>query len=174
MSHTFPQMKRILRILFFAREHHDQNEIHPSSFETPWEEAGSLIVFGLPPTDDNPTAFVDIKANFSPTHHSLFGDDAFSKKNDSRGSDLSFNRSSRTAEIPVPTVFEKLFFEKVARLIQYTCDCNPEIPWRHLIGIGLVFIRIFFFQIKCTSDHVCNWVIQSITQIELCTRPFYV
>ena len=30
------------------------------------------------------------------------------------------------AEIPVPTVFEKLFFEKVARLIQYTCDCNPE------------------------------------------------
>jgi len=85
------------------------------------------------------------------------GDDAFSKKNDSHGSDLSFNRSSRTgecglsndgtclrfpifcvgccgednwvvdvAEIPVPTVFEKLFFEKVARLIQYTCDCNPE------------------------------------------------
>jgi len=30
------------------------------------------------------------------------------------------------AEIPVPTVFEKLFFEKVSRLIQYTCDCNPE------------------------------------------------
>ena len=30
------------------------------------------------------------------------------------------------AEIPIPTVFEKLFFEKVARLIQYTCDCNPE------------------------------------------------
>jgi hypothetical protein len=30
------------------------------------------------------------------------------------------------AEIPVPTVFEKLFFEKVARLIQYTCDCDPE------------------------------------------------
>jgi len=29
-------------------------------------------------------------------------------------------------EIPVPTVFKKLFFEKVARLIQYTCDCNPE------------------------------------------------
>jgi len=30
------------------------------------------------------------------------------------------------ADIPVPTVFEKLFFEKVAQLIQYTCDCNPE------------------------------------------------
>ena len=30
------------------------------------------------------------------------------------------------AEIPVPTVIEKLFFEKVARLIQYTCDGNPE------------------------------------------------
>jgi len=30
------------------------------------------------------------------------------------------------AEIPVLTVIEKLFFEKVARLIQYTCDCNPE------------------------------------------------
>ncbi len=86
-----------------------------------------------------------------------FGDGAFSKKNNSHGSDLSFNRSSRrgecglsndgmclwfpmfcigccgeddwvvyVAEIPVPTVFEKLFFEKVARLIQYTCDYNPE------------------------------------------------
>jgi len=74
-----------------------------------------------------------------------FGDDAFKNKNDSHGSDLSFNRSSRmgecglsndgtylrfpifrmgccgeddwvvdVAEIPVPTVFEKLFFEKVA------------------------------------------------------------
>jgi len=30
------------------------------------------------------------------------------------------------AEIPVPIVFEKLFFEKVARLIQYTCDRNSE------------------------------------------------
>jgi hypothetical protein len=30
------------------------------------------------------------------------------------------------AEIPVPTVFEKFFFEKVARLIQYTWDCDPE------------------------------------------------
>jgi len=30
------------------------------------------------------------------------------------------------AEIPVPTVFEKLFFEKIERLIQYTCDCNSE------------------------------------------------
>ncbi len=30
------------------------------------------------------------------------------------------------AEILVPTVFKKLFFEKVVRLIQYTCDCNPE------------------------------------------------
>ena len=86
-----------------------------------------------------------------------FGHGAFRKKNDSHGSDLSFNRSSRrgecglsndgtclrfpifrmgccgedewvvdVAEIPVPTVLEKLFFEKVARLIQYTCDCNPE------------------------------------------------
>ena len=87
-----------------------------------------------------------------------FGDGAFSKKNESHGSDLSFNRSSRrgecglskygtclrflifrmgccgeddwvvdVAEIPVPTVFEKLFFEKVARLFQeYTYDCDPE------------------------------------------------
>jgi hypothetical protein len=30
------------------------------------------------------------------------------------------------AEIPVPTDFEKLFFEKGAQLIQYTCDCNSE------------------------------------------------
>ena len=30
------------------------------------------------------------------------------------------------AEILVPTVFEMLLFEKVAQLIQYTCDCNPE------------------------------------------------
>jgi len=78
-----------------------------------------------------------------------FGDVAFNKKNDSHGSDLAFNRSSRrgecglsndgtclrfpmfrlgccgeddwvvdVAEIPVPTVFKKLFFGKVARLIQ--------------------------------------------------------
>jgi len=71
-----------------------------------------------------------------------FGDVALTKKNDSHGSDLAFNRSSRrgecglsndgtcfwfaifrlgccgeddwvvdVAEIPVPTVFEKLFFE---------------------------------------------------------------
>jgi hypothetical protein len=58
-------MKRNLRILFFAREHHDQNEIHSSSFETSQEEAGiSSLLFGLLPTDDNPIAFVDIKANF--------------------------------------------------------------------------------------------------------------
>jgi hypothetical protein len=58
-------MKRILGNLFFAREHHDQNGICSSSFETPREEAGiSSLFFGLPPTDDNPTAFVDIKANF--------------------------------------------------------------------------------------------------------------
>ncbi len=30
------------------------------------------------------------------------------------------------AEIPVPIVIDKLFFEKVAQLIQYACDCNPE------------------------------------------------
>jgi hypothetical protein len=60
------------------------------------------------------------------------------------------------AEIPVPTVFEKLFFEKVARLIQYTCDCNLEYSVEDLIGIGLVSIRIFFFQIECTSDRICN------------------
>ena len=41
------------------------------------------------------------------------------------------------AEIPVPTVFEKLFFEKVARLIQYTCDCNPEYVFRGGIRLGL-------------------------------------
>ena len=61
----FSQMKRILRILFFAREHHDQNEIHSSSSETPGEEAGSPHYFlGLLPTEDNPTAVVNINANF--------------------------------------------------------------------------------------------------------------
>ncbi len=29
-------------------------------------------------------------------------------------------------DVGVPTVFEMLFFEKVVRLIQYTCDCDPE------------------------------------------------
>jgi len=62
------------------------------------------------------------------------------------------------AEIPVPTVFEKLFFEKVARLIQYTCDCNPEYSLEAFDWDGLVFIRIFFIQIECTSDRVCNCV----------------
>jgi hypothetical protein len=28
--------------------------------------------------------------------------------------------------LPVPTVIDKLFFDKVAQLIQYACDCNPE------------------------------------------------
>ena len=65
MSRTFPQMKRILRILFFAQEHHDQNEIHSSSSETPGEEAGSRYCFlGLPPIKDNPTAVVNFKVNF--------------------------------------------------------------------------------------------------------------
>ena len=40
------------------------------------------------------------------------------------------------AEIPVPTVFEKLFFEKVARLIQYTCDCDPEFRGGIRLGLG--------------------------------------
>jgi hypothetical protein len=30
------------------------------------------------------------------------------------------------AEIPVSKVIDKLFFEKVAQLIQFACDCNPE------------------------------------------------
>ncbi len=30
------------------------------------------------------------------------------------------------AEIPVPIVIDRLFFEKVAQLIQYACDCHPE------------------------------------------------
>jgi hypothetical protein len=30
------------------------------------------------------------------------------------------------AEIPVPIVIDRLFFEKVVQLIQYACDCNPE------------------------------------------------
>ena len=30
------------------------------------------------------------------------------------------------ADIPVPAVIDRLFFEKVAKLIQFSCDCNPE------------------------------------------------
>jgi hypothetical protein len=60
------------------------------------------------------------------------------------------------AEIPVPTVFEKLFFEKVARLIQYICDCNPECSVEAFDWDWASFIRIFFFQIECTSDRLCN------------------
>ena len=64
LSHTFPQTKRILGIQSFAREHHDQNEILSSLIKTSQEEAkGSPhCFFGLPPTDDNPIAFVNIKA----------------------------------------------------------------------------------------------------------------
>jgi len=60
------------------------------------------------------------------------------------------------AEIPVPTVFEKLFFEKLAQLIQCTCDCDPEYSVEAFDWDWLVFIRIFFFQIECTSDRLCN------------------
>ncbi len=60
------------------------------------------------------------------------------------------------AEIPVPTVIDKLFFDKVARLICMPVIATLSIPWSHLIGIGLVFIRIFFFQIECTSNWLCN------------------
>ena len=129
-----------------------------------------------------------------------FGDVAFSKKNDSHGSDLAFNRSSRTgecglsndgtcirfpifrlgccgeddwvvdvAEIPVPTVFEKLFFEKVARLIQYTCDCNPEYSveafdwdWASFHKNILLPNRMHIRSVMQLSDTITDRVVYSV------------
>jgi hypothetical protein len=43
-----------------------KNEIHTSLLEISPEEAeGLLIVFLLPPTNNNPIAFINTKANFS-------------------------------------------------------------------------------------------------------------
>jgi hypothetical protein len=129
-----------------------------------------------------------------------FGDGTFSKKNNSHGSDLSFNRSSRrgecglsndgtclgflifrmgccgeddwvvdVAEIPVPTVFEKLFFEKVARLIQYTCDCNPENSmeafdwdWASFHKNNLLPNRVHIRSVMQLSDTITDRVVYSL------------
>ncbi len=65
---VFPQSKRFLRILFFAREHHDQNEIHSASFKTSQEEAGiSSLFFNLLPTNNNPISFVVSRLCFQHT-----------------------------------------------------------------------------------------------------------
>ncbi len=112
------------------------------------------------PKSTNIMTYVPAKTD-KPTHWKAlwisFGDGACSKKNNSHGYDLYFNKSSRrgecglsnngrclqflifrmrccgeddwvvdVAEIPVPKVIDKLFFEKVAQLIQFACDCNPE------------------------------------------------
>jgi hypothetical protein len=73
---VFPQTKRFLRNLFFAREHHDQNEIHSSSFKTSQEEAGiSSLFFNLLATINNPIFF--LYQGFFSTHEGeyipLFG-----------------------------------------------------------------------------------------------------
>jgi hypothetical protein len=60
------------------------------------------------------------------------------------------------AEIPVPTVIDRVFFEKVAQLISMSVTATLSIPWRHSIGIGQVYVRIFFFQIECTYNPLCN------------------
>ncbi len=145
----------------------------------------------IPAKTDVPT---DLKALWI-----SFGDSRCSKKNDSHGYDLSFNRSSRRgecglnnngmclwfpifcsgccgekewvvdiAEIPVPTVIDKLFFEMVARLIQYACYCNPEYSVEEFDWYWSSFHENIFVQIECTSNWLWNWVIQS--QIELCTQ----
>jgi hypothetical protein len=73
------------------------------------------------------------------------------------------------AEIPVPTVFEKLFFEKVARLIQYTCDCNPEYSveafdwdWASFHKDILLPNRMHIWLVMQLSDTITDWVVHSL------------
>jgi hypothetical protein len=70
------------------------------------------------------------------------------------------------AEMPVPTVIEKLFFEKVARLIQY---CNPEYSaeafdwdWASFHENILLPSRMHIYSVMQLSDTITDQVVYSI------------
>jgi hypothetical protein len=70
------------------------------------------------------------------------------------------------AEIPVPTVIDKLFFDKVAWLIQYACDCNPEYSveafdwdWASLHKNILLPNRMHIQLVMQLSDKITDWVV---------------
>ena len=77
---------------------------------------------------------------------------------------------AHVAEIPVPTVLEKLFFEKVARLIQYTCDCkNPEYSveafdwdWASFHKNILLPNRMHIRSVMQLSDTITDRVVYSV------------
>jgi hypothetical protein len=73
------------------------------------------------------------------------------------------------AEIPVPTVIEKLFFEKVSQLILDTCDCNPEYSveafdwdWASFRKNILLPNRMHIQSVMQLSDTITDRVVYSI------------
>ncbi len=129
-----------------------------------------------------------------------FGDGACSKKNNSHGYDLYFNKSCwrgecglsndgrclrfpifcmgccgeddwvvNVAEIPVPKVIDKLFFEKVVQLIQFSCDCNPEYSveafdwdWAGFHKNILLPNRMHIQPVMQLSDNITDQVVYSV------------
>ncbi len=73
------------------------------------------------------------------------------------------------AEIPVPTVIDKLFFDKIARLIQYACDCNPEYSveafdwdWASFHKNILLPNRMHIQLVMQLSDKITDQVVYSV------------
>jgi hypothetical protein len=73
------------------------------------------------------------------------------------------------AEIPVPTVIDRVFFEKVAQLIQYACDCNPEYSveafdwdWASFCENILLPNRMHIQSVMQLSDTITDRVVYSV------------
>ena len=73
------------------------------------------------------------------------------------------------AEIPVPTVIDKLFFDKVTRLIQYACDCNPKYSveafdwdWASFHKNILLPNRMLIQLVMQLSDKITDRVVYSV------------
>jgi hypothetical protein len=73
------------------------------------------------------------------------------------------------AEIPVQTVIDRVFFEKVAQLIQYACDCNPEYSveafdwdWASFRENILLPTRMHIQSVMQLSDTITDRVVYSV------------
>ncbi len=73
------------------------------------------------------------------------------------------------AEIPVPIVIDRLFFEKVAQLIQYACDCNHEYSveafnwdWASFHENILLPNRMHIQLVMQLSDTIADQVVYSV------------
>ncbi len=73
------------------------------------------------------------------------------------------------AEILVPIVIDRLFFEKVVQLIQYACDCNPECSveafdwdWASFHENILLPNRMHIQSVMQLSDAITDQVVYSV------------